>query len=102
MAAAAVQLYRRFLRDRLYRALGGLRKACSFSAFQPVLECIERWTPETLTYERVPGAVATEKDSRSFFNFKLTPIGETTAIWMYWIVSITFNFSNYRFYNESI
>lgn len=102
VAAAAVQLYRRFFRDPVHRLLRGLRKSISFSLFQPLLERIERSTPESLSYERVPGAVATEKDSRSCFNFKFFPVGETMAIWLYWILSITLNFANYQFYNESI
>ncbi|KAF4307481.1 fre family ferric-chelate reductase [Botryosphaeria dothidea] len=102
VAAAAVQLYRRFLRDPVHRLLRGLRKSISFSMFQTLLERIERLTPESLSYERVPGAVAAEKDSRSCFNFKFFPVGETMAIWLYWILSITLNFANYQFYNESI
>lgn len=102
LAAAAVQLFRCFLRDPVHRILRSFRKAFSFSIFQPLLERIGRWTPESLTYERVPSAVVAEKDSRSCFNFKLFPIGETMAIWMYWILSIALNFTNYQFYNESI
>ncbi|EKG17037.1 hypothetical protein MPH_05726 [Macrophomina phaseolina MS6] len=101
LAAAAVQLFRCFLRDPVHRILRSFRKAFSFSIFQPLLERIGRWTPESLTYERVPSAVVAEKDSRSCFNFKLFPIGETMAIWMYWILSIALNFTNYQFYNES-
>ncbi|KAL1628786.1 hypothetical protein SLS54_001474 [Diplodia seriata] len=100
--AAAGQVYRHFLRDQVSRLHRGARKAFSFSTFQSVLECVERWTPESLTYERVPGVVATEKDSRSCFNFKFFPLGETIAIWTYWVLSITLNFANYRFYNESL
>ncbi|KAB2575753.1 putative ferric reductase transmembrane component [Lasiodiplodia theobromae] len=102
LVAIAGQVYRHFLRDRVFRLSRGARKAFAFSIFQPILERVERWTPESLTYERLPGVIATEKDSRSCFHFKFFPVGETIVIWAYWIFSITLNFTNYRFYNESI